>query len=170
MNNINQNKKKKRMIVVWTCIIIFVLMITSISIAATKRSCNSAMQESVKEEQTESPTLNFTPMEKKNSNKAITIPTVTGIDMVAYQTNQHIIFENPKANSCLFKIRLYLSNDTLIWESDYIKPNNMIVEEELLISLKRGVYRNCRIYYDCYSLDKLQTYNGAMFEVEINVQ
>lgn len=170
MNNINQNKKKKRIIVVWTCIIIFVLMITSISIAATKRSCNSAMQESVKEEQTESPTLNFTPMEKKNSNKAITIPTVTGIDMVAYQTQQRVLFENPKSNNCLFRIRLYLSDETLIWKSDYIEPNNKIVEEELFTTLERGVYKNCKIYYDCYTLDKLHQLNGAMFEIEINVQ
>lgn len=118
--------------------------------------------------ETTTPLLDFTPAEEKSS-KSITIPAVTGFNMIAGQTHQRVVFENPATNKCLFKIKLYLSDNTLIWESkDYIKPNEKIVEEELTTTLKRGVYKNCILQYDCYSLNGLQKLNGSIIKVMIS--
>lgn len=177
-----QDKKKNKTVIMWLLSFSFVVLCISIGVAIEVGIINQhntsfrniqntqETQEEKVQDHTEIPTLNFTPVGKKDLSKAITIPAVTGIDMTAHQLKQRVLFENPKTNNCLFRIRLYLSDNTLLWKSDYIEPNTKVVEEDVLFNLERGVYKNCRIYYDCYTLDKLHQLNGAMFEIEINVQ
>ena len=111
--------------------------------------------------------LDFTPAEES---KSIKIPAVTGIYMRAGQRNQTVDFYNPKENNCYFVISLYLSDDTLIYKSDMIAPAEHIKEITLLQELERGIYRNCRLVYNCYSLDNKTQLNGSNVVLEINAQ
>lgn len=111
--------------------------------------------------------LDFTPAAE---NKSIQIPAVTGIYMRAGELKQTVDFYNPKENNCYFVISLYLSDDTLIYKSDMIAPAEQIKEITLLQELKRGIYRNCRLVYNCYSLDNKTQLNGSNVVLEINAQ
>lgn len=111
--------------------------------------------------------LDFTPAEE---NKSIKIPAVTGIYMRAGELKQTVDFYNPQENNCYFVISLYLSDDTLIYKSDTIAPAEHIKEITLLQELKRGIYRNCRLVYNCYSLDNKTQLNGSNVVLEINAQ
>lgn len=111
--------------------------------------------------------LDFTPAPE---NKSIQIPAVTGIYMRAGELKQTVDFYNPQENNCYFVISLYLSDDTLIYKSDMIAPAEHIKEITLLQELKRGIYRNCRLVYNCYSLDNKTQLNGSNVVLEINAQ
>lgn len=111
--------------------------------------------------------LDFTPAEES---KSIKIPAVTGIYMRAGELKQTVDFYNPQENNCYFVISLYLSDDTLIYKSDMIAPAEYIKEITLLQELKRGIYRNCRLVYNCYSLDNKTQLNGSNVVLEINAQ
>ena len=111
--------------------------------------------------------LDFTPAPE---NKSIQIPAITGIYMRAGELKQTVDFYNPQENNCYFVISLYLSDDTLIYKSDMIAPAEHIKEITLLQELKRGIYRNCRLVYNCYSLDNKTQLNGSNVVLEINAQ
>ena len=163
------NEKFCNAVIIGLCVIFIILIIIGIA-----RGIDHVSKTIVGEVETTStentiPTLNFIPVQEKDLSNAIKIPAVSGYDMVAGETTQRVMFENPAENKVLFKIRLYLSDDTLLWKSkNFIKPNEKIVEEELLIPLERGVYKNCKLYYDCYTLDHLHKLNGGMINVTIN--
>ena len=167
------NEKLCNAVIIGLCVVFIILIIVGIT-----RSCqsdikpvNKAIVGEVETTSAENtiPTLNFTPAQEKDLSNAIKIPAVSGYDMVAGETTQRVMFENPAENKVLFKIRLYLSDNTLLWKSEnFIKPNEKIVEEELLMPLERGVYKNCKLYYDCYTLDRLHKLNGGMINVIIN--
>ena len=163
------NEKFCNAVIIGLCVVFIILIIVGIA-----RGIDHVSKTIVGEVETTSaentiPTLNFTPAQEKDLSKAIKIPAVSGYDMVAGETTQRVMFENPAENKVLFKIRLYLSDDTLLWKSkSFIKPNEKIVEEELLMPLERGVYKNCKLYYDCYTLDHIHKLNGGMINVMIN--
>lgn len=88
--------------------------------------------------------------------------------MKSGQLEQKVDFYNPDENNCLFLISLYLSDDTLIWQSDLIRPSEHITQITLKQKLQRGLYRNCRLVYDCYTLDEKNILNGGQVKIEIN--
>ena len=51
-----------------------------------------------------------------------------------------------------------------------IAPTEHIKEITLLQELERGIYRNCRLVYNCYSLDNKTQLNGSNVVLEINAQ
>lgn len=112
-------------------------------------------------------TLDFTPMEGKTEN-SISIPGTNGIFLKPNQLEQTVNFYNPEKNNCLFVISLYLSDDTLIFQSDYIRPGDQLTQITLLTELQQGIYKNCRLVYECFSLDGQTQYNGSQFSIDIN--
>lgn len=118
-------------------------------------------------ETTESKTLDFVPA-NDNENGKITIPGVTGLNLQHGQFHQTVNFYNPENNNCYFVISLYLSDDTLIYKSDYIAPGEKITEIDLLSRLEKGVYQNCIMSYECYTLDDKNELNGTRNKIEIN--
>ncbi|MBQ8028147.1 MAG: hypothetical protein IJ262_01930 [Clostridia bacterium] len=118
---------------------------------------------------TTSSTLDFTPA-IDYEDKSITIPGVTGINLKAGQLEQKVDFFNPNNNPCYFVISLYLSDGTLIYKSDFIAPSEHINNIKLTQVLKRGVYGNCRLVYDCYALNNKATLNSGEVKLEINSQ
>lgn len=132
------------------------------------RSCgNSDTLPEVPVETEPKKTLDFSPVDGNTENN-ITIPGVTGICMEPNQTEQTVHFYNPEKNNCLFVISLYLSDGTLIFQSKYISPGEQLTDIALLTQLEQGIYKNCCLLYECYSLDGLTQYNGSQFTIEIN--
>jgi len=157
----NQNARIKQIIfiAVTALIIILILMLFL-------RSCQCGKPPPNINETTESKTLDFT--SNNESNTSIIIPGVNGINMKSGQLEQKVDFYNPDENNCLFLITLYLSDDTLIWQSDLIRPSEHITQITLKQKLQRGLYRNCRLVYDCYTLDEKNILNGGQVKIEIN--
>ena len=112
-------------------------------------------------------TLNFTPAGEQQNN-TIKIPGMTGIVMQAGQLEQTVDFHNPKENACYFVLSLYLSDDTLIYQSDYLAPGERITEIVLNQTLQRGVYGKCRLVYQCFTLDGKNALNTGEVVLEIN--
>ena len=111
-------------------------------------------------------TLDFVPA--GDSSDSINIPAVTGLNLKSGQLQQKVDFYNPKENQCYFIISIYLSDDTLIYKSDYLAPTETITEINLLQTLQRGTYKNCRIVYNCYTLDSKAPLNSGNVKIEIN--
>lgn len=115
---------------------------------------------------TESKSLDFTPY--NNTADTITIPVIDGLNLKAGQLQQQVDFCNPSQNKCYFQISLFLSDGTLMWKSDYIAPSAEISEITLYKELQRGLYKNCRLVYDCYSLNNKSQLNSGEVKLEIN--
>ena len=49
-----------------------------------------------------------------------------------------------------------------------LAPAETIPEITLLQALQKGTYRNCRIVYNCYTLDSKSTLNSGDVKIEIN--
>lgn len=150
--------KKKRIIIVVCIILVFALLLCL-------RHCENDMP-ALPIETEPNKTLDFTPVEGKDN--SITIPGTNGIFLKPNQLNQQVNFYNPEKNNALFVISLYLSDDTLIYQSDYIRPGDQLTEITLLIELQKGIYHNCRLVYECFSMDGQTQYNGSQFSIDIN--
>lgn len=144
------SKKKKRCII---GIILFVILV--IVILLCLRSCHNESpppDDTNTTEESELPkSLDFEALEDQEK---ITIPAVTGLNMTAGQLNQEVNFYNPDTNNCYFQLSLYLSDDTLLYQSDLLQPAESINEIKLSQELKRGIYSNCRLVFDCFTLDE----------------
>ena len=117
--------------------------------------------------ETQEKALDFVPY-ADNDNQII-IPAVTGLNMKSKTTEQSVDFYNPGTNNCIFKISIYLSDDTLIYRSDKLYPAERIHNIELMKELDVGLYRNVRLVYDCYSLSDSNTkLNSCDLVLEIN--
>lgn len=112
-------------------------------------------------------TLDFTPAGERQDN-TITIPGITGITMKSGQLQQTVDFHNPEQNACYFVLSLYLSDDTLIYQSDFLEPGEHITEIMLNQALQRGVYGKCRLVYECFTLDNKCALNTGEVILEIN--
>lgn len=153
--------KNKRILYIILPIVIFALLWCF-------RSCGSADPlPDVPAETEPKKTLDFMPVDGNTENN-ITIPGVTGIYMEPNQTEQTVSFYNPEKNNCLFVISLYLSDGTLIFQSEHISPGEQLTDIALLTQLEQGIYKKCLLVYECYSLDGLTQYNGSQFTIEIN--
>lgn len=153
MEKEKQNKKKKYIIGA----LLLILIIVFILIQKTEINPLHSKQEKDK-------TLDFI---AANDNKnTITLPAVEGLYFTAQQTKQTVNFTNPNQN-VYFVVSLYLSDDTMIFQSDLIPPLNSITEIELNQTLEKGIYKNCRLVYDCFDENR-NTLNSAEVIIELN--
>lgn len=168
----NKRNKKSRIVVLGFVVLLalFALIIPIVCLIDVNNCLTNITQNStdvIKVTQPTSPQLDFTPYNNSNK-KQITIPSTNGITMYSNQTNQSVNFYNPQSNNCYFKISLYLSDGTLVYKSKLIAPNEHIRNIELKQKLERGLYRNCKLVYDCYSLKDKSKMNNAEIVLEIN--
>lgn len=147
----------------YAIITILLLVIVIIILIFLLRSCNNSIPPN-----TESPPpLDFQEY-TEYKDKSINIPAVTGLNFKSGQLNQKVDFYNPETNQCYFVISLYLSDNTLIYKSGYLEPSKHINEINLTQELQRGLYRNCRLLYQCYTLDTKSQLNTGEVKLEIN--
>lgn len=160
-----EKKKKKR------CIIgIILLVVLVIILLLCLRSChNEPLPDDTEPTTEETKSLDFVPAD--SSQESITIPATTGLNMAAGQLKQSVDFYNPDENNCYFKISLYLSDDTQLYQSELIEPSEHILDITLNQELEKGIYQNCRLTYDCYTLDETMTpLNSGDVILEINAK
>lgn len=98
----------------------------------------------------------------------IKIPGFTDLRFKAEELEQAVDFYNPEENKCYFQISIYLSDETLIYQSDLITPSETLNKISLLMPLEHGIYRNCILRVDCFSLDDNTPLNGGEFSITIN--
>lgn len=132
-------------------------------------SCNSRINsvDSVVTTEDDS-TLDFTPA--ADNENYISIPGMDGLNFKSNTLNQTVDFYNPESNKCYFIIELYLSDGVLIWRSSPLKPSEHIRDIQLLKSLNKGIYRHCKLLYNCYSLSDNKPLNNGEVILEINVK
>lgn len=107
---------------------------------------------------------------EKNPN-SISIPGYEMLELKADTRDQTLCMPNPPQNCCYFQMSLYLSDGTLIWQSELIEPGSISKPMVLLHSLNKGVYANAVLKYSCYSMDeKFTPLNGAETKVILNVK
>jgi len=158
-NNSNSNQKLK-------IIIILLLLITIVSLSATfyfiflKDNSNSWIDNNG----------NYIQEVEKNPD-SISIPGYESITLKANTKKQTIALQNPEKNLCLFVIKLYLEDGTLIYESDYIKPGKVSKQIILKQPLVEGVYPNSILEYSCFKMDSKKTpLNGAKTKLTLYVK
>lgn len=151
--------KYKRLIAIISFIVIVIIALFLIL-----RACNFNSGYNESTDESASKPLDFTPIGEANR---ITIPAVTGLALTASSVHQTVNLHNPSENTCFFIISVYLSDDTLIYQSDYLAPSERLTEIELKQELMRGIYRNCRMVYSCYSLDDKSPLNSGETIIEI---
>jgi hypothetical protein len=110
--------------------------------------------------------LDFTP--RSTESREIKLPSTNGLVFKAGVKEQEVDFYNPAENKAIIQIDIVLSDGTIIYQSNYLKPDERINQIELTQTLKSGVYRNCKMKYYCYALDGETKLNSAEVKIEIN--
>lgn len=144
-----------------------VLLAAVVAIILLLRSCGAGTGTVPTDTTPQKNTLDFTPAVERQDN-TITIPGMTGITMKSGQLQQTVDFYNPEQNACYFVLSLYLSDDTLIYQSNFLAPGEHITEIVLNQSLQRGVYGKCRLVYECFTLDNKCALNTGEVILVIN--
>ena len=166
MDSADGGKRKRAVfvgIITFVIIVIIILCLRCCNKTAPDESAN-APDSYVS---TTKPELDFIPAADDESTHSIQIPAMTGMSMRAGRLEQRVDFYNPKENSCYFVLSLYLSDGTLIYKSDMLAPSEHITDITLMQELQRGLYRNCRLVYNCYALDGKTPLNGSSVVLDI---
>lgn len=101
----------------------------------------------------------------------IAIPGYEALTLQAGAKKQSIRLPNPEENDCYFQISLYLADDTLLWQSDLIKPGKTSAPITLSRPLEPGTYPGATLRYACFRLDREKTpLNGAETKLILWVQ
>ncbi len=88
----------------------------------------------------------------QRSSGGIDIPATTGFVFAHGKTAQDTSFHNPDSNPCAFLITVYLSDGTVVYQSEMIYPGVSVNSIELSTVLQPGTYANALLVYDCYEL------------------
>jgi len=156
-------RKRKTVIYILLLIIIVIILLLLLFKCSSNRGTEPPPSDSTST--TENKTLDFIPAGEEGR---ITILGYAGIYFKAGTTQQTVDFNNPATNDCYFKISLYLSNDYLLYQSDLIKPGEHLTDIKINQELQKGLYKNCLLVYQCYSLDSKMQLNGSTQNIEIN--
>ena len=128
------------------------------------KSCDNTNNEPV----IDTTTNNKLEFEASSDNKKrILLPGMDGINLKSETLEQAVNFYNPRENNCCFIMSLYLSDNTLLWQSDFLMPGESINTITLNTKLKKGKYRNCRLIYKCFSVESKKSLNSGEMMIEI---
>ena len=100
----------------------------------------------------------------------IIIPGYRALEFKAGRRLQNVRFYNPPENNCCFKLSLIMPDGALLWTSELLEPGNIFVKIMLSKSLKKGIYNDVRLKYQCYSLDGSTELNGAEIKLALDVK
>lgn len=102
-----------------------------------------------------------------DNDERIILPGMDGINLKSETFEQSVNFYNPKENDCCFIMSLYLSDNSLLWQSDFIMPGESLNTITLNTKLKKGKYRNCRLIYQCFNITNKSPLNNGEMIIEI---
>ncbi len=158
---LTHRNKRKTAVIIAIFLVLFVLLLLLL-LNSYQNTENTPSEETTPTQKT----LDFEPYNEKRIN----IPGFSGIHLMPGQLNQTVGFYNPQDNNCYFVISLYLSDDTCIYQSDYIKPGEQLTDITLFQSLQKGIYKNCRLCYRCFSLSDKTELNGSTQNITISTK
>ena len=84
--------------------------------------------------------------------QGIELPATTGLVFNGGSKTQSVDFYNPSKNQCVVTVSLYLADGTLLYESDYLRPSDVVQTIEISRELKTGLYKGALMVYNCYSM------------------
>ena len=100
----------------------------------------------------------------------IHIPGYEVIHFKADSIEQQVFFRNPEENENSFRMSIYLSDGSLIWKSkDVLNPGEVFLRIDLERELRRGIYTNALLKYECWTVDGKYRMNGAEMRVTLKV-
>lgn len=99
------------------------------------------------------------------------LPSYGSLTFKAGTKEQTAVMQNPGENSCLVRITLTLADGTEIYESELVEPGYYTKPITLVAPMKRGIYRDVVLEYECFSDDESQIpMNGATTTLDITVK
>lgn len=164
------NKKSKTIIII---IIILILMCGSVFIEFNWNSWfkkDNAISTADIDSNAQNWTGNKNTYTGEKNTNSIDIPGFDVMNIKADTKNQNVNLYNPEKNTCYFKISIFLSNGTKLWESNLVEPGKAIYEITMNQTLSAGEYENCILKYECFKMDEKQTpLNGSEIKFTMNV-
>lgn len=100
----------------------------------------------------------------------ISVPGYEKLEFLAGKKQQKVYLQNPKENTCYFKLSLKLEDGTTLWQSDLLEPGMAFDRIALKQSLKKGTYENATLQYQCYALADQRELNGSAIQLNLEVQ
>lgn len=98
---------------------------------------------------------------------------IPGFDTMVFEAGtkeQEVNLYNPVANTCYFKMSIYLEDGTKLWESGLVEPGKAIYTLTMEQTLPEGSYENSVLKYECFAMDEEQTpLNGSEIKFTLNV-
>lgn len=108
--------------------------------------------------------------ETQAQDDGIQIPGYERLTFSSGTRAQTVSFINPEGNNCLMMITLRLPDGLEIWRSGMLRPGESVDSISLLSDVKAGTYKGCEIQYDCFDPETLETLNGAITNVDLEVK
>lgn len=106
------------------------------------------------------------PNGEKSESKTIKIPGFDSLAFKANQKEQKVNFYNPKENTCLFRMTLFI-DDVQYWQSGYVEPGKGYYTISLDKTLESGDY-NAYLLIECYK-EEGTALNNAKVEFQMKV-
>lgn len=99
------------------------------------------------------------------------LPAYSSLTFEAGKKEQSTVLQNPGENTCLIRISLILSDGTVIYQSELVKPGYYTQPITLVAPMERGIYKNVTLKYECFTDDEAHTQlNGATSKLDITVK
>ena len=112
-----------------------------------------------------------TPSKAQSSEGGIAIPGFKTVYLKAGVKEQKVSLENPAANRCYFVMTLMLKDGTVLYKSKMVEPGKGIYDITMNKALDKGVYEDCVLKYETYSMDStLSPLNGMDTKLTIEVK
>jgi len=106
------------------------------------------------------------PSGTKANDKTIKVPGISSLVFIANQRDQKVNFYNPKENTCLFRMTLYIE-DKQYWQSGYVDPGKGYYDITLDDVLKIGEYDGA-LLVECFK-NEGAALNNARIEFNLKV-
>ena len=161
MNNLHQRNKKqkvniKKILII--CLVALTVIAIVIGVLIIFFSQNAQSPNAPTHDQSSAV------IEKRED--TISIPGYEGLTLKA----DTVSLNNPEQNTCLFIIELYLEDETMLWQSDYIEPGSVSSPIVLIEALPKGTY-HAVLRYSCFKMDGEKTpLNGAETKLTLRVK
>ncbi len=109
------------------------------------------------------------PIEKLTD--SIAMPGYSWLTLKADTTEQELALSNPPENFCQMRMSILLEDGTVIWTSELVQPGENSKPIVLSQPLAKGVYKNAKLKYECFTIDEAMTpLNGSQIAISLNVQ
>lgn len=109
------------------------------------------------------------PRETGSVSVGIAIPGYKSITIDAGVTDVKVNLQNPAGNPCYFVISLLLDDGTQLYKSKMVEPGKGLYEITLSRALEEGEY-GAKVKYETFSLDELNSLNGAEVKITLIAQ